>query len=151
MRYAFVLASLVSAGALEAQQSSLVGTWRLSYTAGMTVEGGVQTPLLATATLVIQAEGDSLVGTLTNDPNPELPARPPARMTAPRAATEAAFVSRTKATINVNGDERETTAVSTWKLAVTGDSIAGTVDRRLEDVTIATMPTTTVSGTRKKS
>ena len=150
MRYAFVVGAMLCAGTLEAQQSALVGTWQVSYTAGMMMQDGVQTPLMATGTLTIAAEGDSLVGTLVSDPSEHMPARPPARLAAGKAPG-AAFVSRTKATINVNGNERETTAVSTWKLSAQGDNLSGTVERSLEDMDVAALPASNVTGTRKKS
>jgi len=121
-----------AASSLAAQQSPLVGTWKVVYPAGRTIDNGIETQIVATGSLVVVSTGDSLIGTLTVQPSAEVPARPPARMAARAGAGPATFVAQTKATININGNERETTAVSTWVLVAKGDSLSGTVSRRLE-------------------
>lgn len=150
MRYTLAVAMLLCAGVLEAQETALLGTWQVSYQAGLTRQNGIDTPIIATGTLTIQVEGDSLVGTLVTDPSADIPQRPPARLAAARTPG-APFVSRTKAVINVNGNEREATAISTWKLSATGDALSGTIERTLEDLAGAAVPASNVTGTRKKS
>ncbi len=77
MLRAVVVALAVSSSALVAQQQPLVGEWSVSYTAGMRIENGVATPMTATGTLAVVAQGDSLIGTLTMNPTGDMPARPP--------------------------------------------------------------------------
>lgn len=134
-----------------AQQSPLVGTWKVSYIAGMMIENGIQTPLHATGTLELLAQGDSLVGTLTMDPTPDMPARPPSRLAGKATAGEVTLVSHTKAVLSRNGEEFEANAVSTWTLSAKGDSLSGGLQRSIEGADMPPMPQQSVSGTRKKS
>lgn len=136
--------------ALHAQQQPFVGAWQMSYPAGMRIEGDVETPIIGTGLLTIEAQGDSLIGTLVTDPTPEMPARPPSRLAAKAGAGEVTFISIGKATININGSERETKSVSTWVLRANGEAIEGTVQRSIEGVDGGTQPPRPVSGTRRK-
>jgi len=145
----FVLPPLGSG--LTAQQPPLVGTWEISFPAGMRMENGIETPLTATGVLTIEAKDDSLIATLVTNPSPDLPARPPARLAARVSAGAASFISRTTARLNINGDEREATAVSTWVLEAKGDILEGTVERRLEDVDMRPQAPRPVTGTRRQS
>lgn len=144
------LALLLGTSTLNAQQSPLIGTWRISYPAGMRVENGVETQIVASGSLVVMPQGDSLVGTLTVEPSEDVPARPPARMAAMAVAGPATFVAQSRATININGNERETTAISTWVLEAEGDSLAGTVSRRLEGMEAYSSGAEAVVGRRTK-
>ena len=135
---------------LHSQQSPLVGTWQVSYTAGMRIENGMRTLIEATGALTIAAEGDSLVATLVTDPSPDMPARPPARMAGKSTAGGAVFHSRSKATINTNGEEREATSVNSWTLTARGDSLSGTVERSIEGFDGPAPEPRPVSGTRRK-
>jgi hypothetical protein len=137
--------------ALEAQQPSLVGTWRISYTAGMRVENETSTPIMGSGTLTIEQRGDSLIGDLVTDPSAGLPQRPPAHLAAVTSAGEAVFTSRTTATVNINGDRRETTAISTWTLRASGDTLSGTVQRTIEGIAAGPQGPSPVTGTRQKS
>jgi len=137
---------------LAAQQPSLVGSWQLSYPAGATIENGVATTIFGKGVLTVVRQADSLIGTLVMDANPDLPARPPVRMAAPAGAADAAtFLSHSEATISMNGDEQKANVTSTWKLAVKGDSLVGTVERTLEGYEEANQPAKPVTGTRRKS
>jgi len=142
------IAFLLGAPALHAQQSPLVGTWHVVYPAGRSIDNGVETQIMASGSLVVAAVGDSLIGTLTVEPSAEIPARPPARMTAKGGESPATFVARTKATININGNEQETTAISTWSLEAKGDSLGGTVSRRLEGMEAYSVGAEAVVGSR---
>jgi hypothetical protein len=135
--------------ALAAQQSPFAGTWRLTYPVGATIENGVATPILGSGTLVVAAVADSLIGELNMDPNPELPPRPAQRMAATATAPEVTFVSHTEAVLNMNGEEQTATVISTWKLAVKGDSLSGTVERVLEGFEMANQPPQPVTGVRR--
>ncbi|HXI20531.1 MAG TPA: hypothetical protein VNH46_05575 [Gemmatimonadales bacterium] len=150
MRRALVVSLSFLSSALAAQQPSLVGTWQVSYPGGARIENGAVTVLRATGVLTIEAQDDSLIATLVQDPAPDLPARPPARLAAARTAGPATFISRSTAKINMNGDEQDATAVSTWVLQATGDSLSGTVARRIEGFDMATQPPNPVTGTRRK-
>lgn len=145
-----LLACLAALGAapLAAQTPALVGTWKVSFPAGSTIENGVATPIMGGGILSIEATADSLIGILDRDPMPGVPLRPPARLAAPRGASPAVFVSRTMATINSNGEERELTAISTWKLQAEGNDLKGTVERELEGMPMAKQPPMEVTGTR---
>lgn len=138
--------------ALAAQVPSFVGGWKISYPVGATVENGEVTVLMGTGTLTIVAQGDSLIGTLAMDPAPDRPARPAVRLAAPASTGEATFVSHSEATLNMNGEESKKTVVSTWKLTVRGDSLAGTVARTIEgfDMAGGDQPPQPVTGSRKK-
>jgi hypothetical protein len=150
MTRAIVLAlTLCSSSTLQAQQSPLVGTWQVSYTAGMKIENGMQTLIMATGALTIAAAGDSLVATLVTDPSEEIPTRPPARMAATATTGDAVFHSKSKATINFNGQERETTSVNMWTLTARGDSLSGTVERSIEGFDGPAPEPRPVTGTRR--
>ena len=147
-----ILACLVlSASALSAQQQPLVGTWKLSYPAGMRMVDGAATPIMATGVLTIAAQGDSLVGDLTTDPSPEHPQRPATRLSAPAAGgDELVFASRSEATINRNGDAQTAVVWSTWTFEVKGDSLVGTVERKVEGIDLPSSGPQPVTGVRAK-
>lgn len=145
------LALALTGAPLHAQQQSLAGTWNVTYPAGMRIQGGNATPLIATGVLTIEVKDDSLIGNLVTNPTPDIPARPPAQLVAKVSVGEAVFVSRTEARVNINGEERKTTAVSTWMLRATGDSLGGTVERKLEGLEIGNQGPQPVSGIRLRS
>jgi hypothetical protein len=134
---------------LQAQQS-LVGSWQVSYTAGMRMENGEATPIVGTGVLTIAVTGDSLIGTLVPDPLPDLPSRPPTRMAAKSGLGAVDFVSRRMAKMNSNGHEPEVMATSTWSLQAAGDSINGTVVTSIEGFSMGMQEPQPVTGTRKK-
>ncbi len=49
----------------------------------------------------------------------------------------------------MNGVEREAISISTWVLTATGDSVSGTVQRRLEGMAMGPQPPGSLTGTRK--
>jgi hypothetical protein len=151
MMRTIVLCSALFGSALSAQQPPLVGTWRITYTAGMRMEDGISTPIMATGTLTIAVQGDSLIGELVTDSSPGLPPRPPARLMAVATTGEATFTSRSKATVNVNGDRQEAMAVSTWTLRASGDTLSGSVRRALEGFPVGPQGPSPVTGTRQRS
>jgi hypothetical protein len=152
------LPSLVLAAAMlavplaaSAQSSALVGSWAVEMTAGMRIENDQPTPIRAKAKLGITLVGDSLIATLDVEPTPDLQPRPQSRFAAAKStANTVTFVQRSQATLNMNGEERQATVVSTWSLTADGDAITGTVARTIEGIDGPGMPTQPVSGTRIK-
>jgi hypothetical protein len=136
--------------ALPAQQQPLVGTWQVHFQAGMRIENGDATPIFADGTLTVKPIGDSLLATLATDPAPGMPARPPVRLAAKATADEAKFVAHSKATINMNGSESEADVVSTWILRAKGDSLVGTVERKIDSPHAGPQEPRPVTGVRKK-
>ena len=151
MTRTILLSLAVCTSALSAQQQPLIGTWQISFPAGMRIENGEATPLMATGVLTIVAKADSLIGELATNPSPEIPSRPPARLAA-RATNggEAIFVSQSEATLSMNGDQRKATVVSTWKLGAVSDSLVGTVERKLEGLEMGNQEPRPVTGVRAK-
>ena len=137
-------------GVLGAQQVPLAGTWQVHFQAGMRIENGEATPIFADGTLTVQPVADSLIGTLVTDPAPDMPARPAVRMAAKGGTSEATFIANSKATINVNGAEHEASVVSTWILRAKGDSLVGTVERKIDTPHAGPQEPRPVTGVRKK-
>ncbi len=146
-----VLLLALAGSTLQGQHQPLVGVWRISFPAGMRVENGVPTPIIGSGTLTIEAKGDSLIGDLVADSLPGRPARPPAHLAAAAGSGQIVFNSRTKAMVNINGDLREVTALSDWTLQAKGDSLSGTLRRRLEGFDDGNPEPGPVTGTRRKS
>ena len=136
-------------GTVSAQADPIVGTWKISFAAGTRMENGVATIITGTGKLVVQVQGDSLIGRLIPDPI-EGAARPESRMAAPTGAGKAVFVQRGQARVNMNGEEKEVTSISTWTLTVDGDELKGTVERRLEGMDAPSRGPHPVTGTRLK-
>jgi|WetSurMetagenome_2_1015567.scaffolds.fasta_scaffold73806_3 hypothetical protein len=140
------------AAVLAAQAPSFAGTWQLQYPRGTRVENGEATVMWGTGTLSVVAQGDSLIGTLTGDPAPDMPPRPPVRLAGKAATRETTFISSSEATLNMNGDTKTATVVSTWNLTVKGDSLVGTVHRKLQGYDMGEdQPAQAVTGVRKQS
>jgi len=150
MTLAITLLLVLSASPLVAQHP-LVGAWQVSFPAGVRLENGIATPIAASGVLTVVAQGDSLIGNLIIDLAPEGPARPPLRLAALAGEGEATFVSRTKATIIRNGGQTEAGVTSTWTLGVRGDSLEGTVERKLEGVQDGSQGPQPVTGKRRNS
>jgi hypothetical protein len=135
--------------AARAQASPLAGRWAIEFTAGMRVENDEPTAIRAKGTLTITEEGDSLVATLKTEPIENMPPRPEVRLAAKKGPGNAVtFVQRSQARLNMNGEEREVTSISTWSLTATGDALAGSVRRELEGMQMPGMPEQPVTGTR---
>ena len=145
---------LASPLALSAQAHPLVGSWSVSFVAGGRVENGTHTPIQGTGTLTVESVGDSLVANLVTNPIEGLPPRPPVRMVTARTTGDVVFVTRSPARLNLNGETREATGVSTWTLKVNGDELVGTTTRSLEgadDVQMPAQPPQPVTGVRTKA
>ena len=140
----------IGGSALQAQDSPFAGTWQLSYPIGMQVDNGVATPILGTGVLTVEMTGDSLIATLVTDPVPDMPARPPARLAAKAGSGTVTFVSHASGKASMNGEERDINVVSTWVLTVTGDAIAGTVQRQIEGFAGMGQEPQPVTGKRQK-
>lgn len=148
-RTSLVLSFVILGAAPLAAQSPLVGTWRVTYPAGARIENGERTVIMANATLQVSATGDSLVGTLANDPSPDMPERPPVRLAGVAGKGPVSLVSNSSGSINMNGQQRAITVISTWSLEVRGDSLLGTVARRVEGVELPENEPGEVRGARK--
>ena len=140
----------LSAFALPARAQSLAGTWKISFPAGMRIIDGNPEVIMGTGSLAIEERQDSVIGQLMTAPSPDRPARPPARLAGTMTAGEATLVSRTQATINMNGAQEQAVAVTTWVLHARGDSLTGTLARTIEGHDMANQSPSPVSGTRKR-
>ena len=132
-----------------AQNNPIVGSWKVTYAAGTRVENGAATTMTGTGKLIVQLQGDSLIARLVPDPV-EGATRPELRLAAAGGAGKVVFISKGKATINMNGDAKEVTSISTWTLTATGDTLEGTVERKLEGMEMPSRGPGPVSGTRIK-
>ncbi|HWA17076.1 MAG TPA: hypothetical protein VG817_11615 [Gemmatimonadales bacterium] len=150
MRRAAVLLSLV-AFPLAAQDAPHLGTWKLNLPVGARMENGAATTIMGSGTLTIERVGDSLVGALTLDPMPDMPPRPSSRLVAPATGeTEVTFTSTGTGTIKANGVEQQLVSVSTWILRANGDSLSGTVERRMQGVAMPMGGPQPLTGTRTR-
>lgn len=148
-RTSLVLSALMVCGASLAAQSPLVGTWRVTYAAGARIENGERTTIMANATLQIAGAGDSLVGTLANDPSADIPERPPLKLAGLAGKGASTLVSTSSGSLNMNGEQKAITVISTWVLEVRGDSLVWTVARKVEGVQLPETGPADVRGTRK--
>jgi hypothetical protein len=146
-----VLVLALYGSALTAQQAPLVGAWRISYPGDLRIRNGVADPVMMNATLTVQAKGDSLIADLVTDSAPNRPARPALHLAGKAGNPEAVFITRSKATLNLNGNAQEANVINTWKLAARGDSLAGTIDRTLEGIDAPGAGPLPITGTRKKA
>ncbi len=146
-----LLALTVGSLPAAAQTHPLVGVWQISFAGGMRIENGTPTPIQRTGKLTVEVKDDSLIATLTTDPAPDLPTRPPVRLAAKAGPGAATFVQRSKVKVNLNGNEQEATAISTWSLAVAGDQLEGSVDRTVEGFEGAGGGAQPVTGKRVKT
>lgn len=144
---ALVFALAAAPAALLAQAHPLVGRWSVTVPVGMRIEGDIETPVTVTAGLHVTIEGDSLVAMLSMPAPQGMPARPPRRLTTRLADGPAVFELRSVARIDTNGETAMRDAVSTFTLSANGDSLTGTILRRIEG---ADMPAKAdpVTGTR---
>jgi hypothetical protein len=148
-RFALLLAALVLPRLAHAQSHPLVGEWSVSYVGGMRIENGERVPLTVKGVLTVATEGDSLIATLKSEPIEGQPARPPARFAAKSAAGKVTFVQRSEATLNMNGEQSKRTAISTYILEATVDTLTGTLARQIEGLDIPIEPQP-FNGTRAK-
>ncbi len=145
----FALASALLLAPLAAHaQSPLVGKWEIEFTAGMRIENEDMVPIKAKGTLTITEQGDSLIALLDVIANDQVPARPQARLAGAKATgATASLIQRSRVTINSNGEEQTSTAVSTWTLTANGSELTGTVQRAIEGMPMG-MPAAPVTGKR---
>jgi hypothetical protein len=127
-----VLSLAVVAPPLVAQQAPLAGTWKVSYPAGSKMENGTVTNLTGTGTLTVTTQADSLIATLVLDPSAELPSRPPLRLAGVTSVGEVTFQGKSAGAVNINGESRPLTVYTTWRVRAQGDSLSGTVERKIE-------------------
>jgi hypothetical protein len=145
-----LLALILVGSSLGAQQTPLIGEWKITYPGEIRMQDGVVEAIMVTGKLVVRSEGDSLIATLATEPSPQLPARPTLRLATKVGTGDAVFVSRSRATLNINGEERQATSVSTWTLKATGDVLEGSVERRLEGMESPGPGPHPIKGTRLK-
>lgn len=143
-------AMVLAAAPLGAQSAAEVGVWRITFPVKVQMQNDVVTPVMGGATLTISASGDSLLGNLVVDSIPGEALRPPQVLGGKSTGKEVVLTGRSQATLNMNGNLREATSVSTWTLRTVGDSISGTVNRSIEGMAMPPMPPQQVSGLRKK-
>ena len=134
----------------QAQSNPIVGKWSIEFAAGMRIENDAPTVLMAKGTLTIETSGDSLVATLHVEPNAEIQARPDSRFTTRMTTGTVIFEQHSQARMNSNGEETLVPAVTIWTLDVTGDTIAGTLARRIEGMELPVVGPQPVKGTRIK-
>lgn len=144
-----VVSTSLTASPVAAQSHPLVGDWKISFAAGTRVENGTPTTITGTGKLIVTLQGDSLIARLIPDPI-EGAARPESRLAAASGAGKVTFVSRGQASVNMNGEVKEVTSISTWILSANGDALEGTVERRLEGMDTPSRGPQPVSGSRIK-
>ena len=81
--------------------------------------------------LAVETHGDSLIATLESSARSR-------RLASATDTGAVVFVMRDVVTLNVQGTERQVTAVGTWTLNPSGDRLSGSLERRLD---IAGAPT----------
>jgi len=142
---------LTSTSVLSAQQAPIIGTWEVSYAAGLQMVNGEATPIMAAGVLTVVAKGDSLIGELATTPSDNAPARPPLRLAAPATiGANVVFTSYSEAQLNMNGEERTAKVVATWTISVTGDNLTGGMERRIEGMGPSRGGAQPITGTRIK-
>ena len=151
MRRPLLLAAfLLLPGALAAQSHPLIGTWDVNVPAGMRMENGEATPVMAKGTLVFSVAGDSLIGMLKTDPIEGQPARPAKRIAAKLTTGAITFVSKGEAKMNMNGEEMTRISISTYVFDVANDALKGTVERAIEGLDVQMGGPQAITGTRAK-
>ena len=88
---------------------------------------------------------------VATEPSADRPARPPARLAAKRVDGTVTFVNRAEAKVRMNDEESTRISITTWTFTVTGDELAGTIDRRIEGLEMAMAGPQSFKGTRAKS
>ena len=151
MRPPLLLAALLLLpGALAAQAHPLVGAWDVTVPAGMRVENGEATPIIAKGTLTFSVTGDSLIGLLKTEPIEGQPERPAKRIAAKLVSGAVTFVTKSEATLNTNGEEVTRTAVSTYVFDVADNALKGSVERAIEGLDVQMGGPQPITGTRAK-
>lgn len=144
---AAVLATLPAALAAQATHP-FVGTWSIEYPGGARHANGEIVPLMVKGTLSVEAVGDSLVATLKTAATADIPERPPVRMATKLAAAPVVFVHKSQATLNMNGEESQRTAITTWTFTPDGNVLTGTLERAIEGIEMQMGGPQALKGTR---
>lgn len=151
MRRPLLLAALLLLpGALAAQTHPLVGTWDVNVPAGMRMENGEATPIMAKGTLTFTIAGDSLIGMLKTAPIEGQPERPAKRIAAKLAPGAVTFVSKGEAKMTMNGEEMTRTSISTYVFDVADNALKGTIERAIEGLDVMMGGPQPITGTRAK-
>ena len=148
MRRFLAVLALIVPGLVSAQSHPLVGEWKVSVPAGMRVEDGEPTYMMATGVMTVSSTGDSLIAIMKMEPLEGMPPRPATRLAAKLVPGKVLFSLTSEAKVNVNGEESTMKAVSTFVLDAVGDQLVGTVTREIDGV--AGMKDQPVKGTRTK-
>lgn len=121
---------------LMAQSHPLNGDWSLVFVAEAPGQDGHGGHGSLTGTLSVVASGDSIVATIATKSADGHASSAPIRMLARLSANDATavFVVREQRQLNLGGETRYATIVSTWNFRAIGDSLAGTVDRRVTGI-----------------
>ncbi len=120
--------SLAALAAPLAAQPSIVGTWSVRLPDAVRNQDGVQTVVsTTTATLVLEARGDSVVGTLTRSQSGV-----PRAVRGTVTGSQATLQADTKARVMTNGEEHTLSLITTFRFTLDGDSMRGTSETRLD-------------------
>jgi hypothetical protein len=130
--------------------SPLVGKWSVDYEVGRMMENGEETPIRGKGTLTIVQSGDSLLVTIQSAARPDGTVPPPSISGARIADGQATMVQKRTMRMNMNGTESTQDVFLTWTLKAAGDSLTGTLARKMQDMP-ENGPASPVSGTRIKA
>lgn len=144
-------ALLLLPASLAAQSHPLVGTWDVNVPAGMRMENGEATPIMAKGTLTFSVTGDSLIGMLKTVPLEGQPERPARRMAAKLVTGAVTFVTKSEAKMTMNGEEMTRTSTSTYVFDAADNALKGTVERAIEGLEVQMGGPQAITGTRAKS
>lgn len=150
MRRLAVLSALLIPAALSAQANPLIGSWSATIPAGAKMENGEVTPLFASGTITVRAEGDSLIAMVKVDSSEGRPPRPASRLAAKATSGAVTFIAKGEAKVNINGEESTHASVSTYVLEATGDTLKGTLKREIEGMDMGMNETQPITGKRVK-
>lgn len=124
---ALALSLSVVAAPLSAQ-SPIIGTWLVQLPDAVRNQDGVQTVVsTTTATLVLEARGDSLIGTLTRGQSGIARA-----VRGTLKGSQATLQADTKARVMANGEEHTLSLITTFRFTLEGDSMRGTSETRFD-------------------
>ena len=149
-RLSGLLLLVIALGASEAAAQSVAGTYTWEVATRMRRdEGGTETvDEKAQARLTIQLKGDSIVGSYAVAlPGRETPAR---EVRGTWKGNTITFNISSRATLNVNGDERQVETVQVYTATIDGDEIKGTITVQVPDGSF-TAPVRQFAGKRAKA
>jgi hypothetical protein len=115
------------------QPASITGTWNAQVPEAVRNEDGVQTvESTVAAVLRLEAKGDSVSGTITR--GKATIARPLKGTVKGSAVT---LLGQTKARVYTNGAEHELNIIATYRLTLSGDTLRGTIETKLDSASAA--------------